>query len=107
MLSSQSLLRMRGTVDSLFTIEVSRVGRSIPMSRSAHVPLFATALLCSIISAQAQELPAGPGKETVAAACSGCHEVNRIRGGYTPEGWRSVIQMMKNVDAPVPQDQWE
>ena len=48
-------------------------------------------------------MPAGPGKETVAAACSGCHEVNRIRAGYTPAGWRSVIQMMKNVDAPVPQ----
>src|SRR6266571_914203 len=77
------------------------------MSCSAHVPLFAMVTLCSITSAQAQDLPAGPGKETVAAACGACHAVNRIRAGYTPEGWRSVIQMMKNVDAPVPQDQWE
>jgi len=64
-------------------------------------------ILCPIISAQAQDLPAGPGKETVAAACGSCHDVNRIRAGYTPDGWRSVIQMMKNVDAPVPKDQWE
>jgi virginiamycin B lyase len=58
-------------------------------------------------SGLAQDLPAGAGRETVAAACGGCHEVNRIRAGYTPDGWRSVIQMMKNVDAPVPKDQWE
>ena len=48
---------------------------SRPMSRSAHVPLFAMVLLCSVMQAQAQDLPAGPGKETVAAACGGCHEV--------------------------------
>ena len=77
------------------------------MSHSARVPLFAMLILCSIISAHAQDLPAGPGKETVAAACGSCHDVNRIRAGYTPDGWRSVIQMMKNVDAPVPKDQWE
>src|SRR5436190_21724067 len=77
------------------------------MSHSARVPLSAMLILCPIISAQAQDLPAGPGKETVAAACGSCHDVNRIRAGYTPDGWRSVIQMMKNVDAPVPKDQWD
>ena len=77
------------------------------MSHSARVPLSAMLILCPIISAQAQDLPAGPGKETVAAACGSCHDVNRIRAGYTPDGWRSVIQMMKNVDAPVPKGQWE
>jgi len=77
------------------------------MSRNARVPLFAMVFMCPIIPAQAQDLPAGPGKEAVAAACGGCHEVNRIRAGYTPDGWRSVIQMMKNVNAPVPKDQWD
>jgi virginiamycin B lyase len=59
------------------------------------------------ITAQAQDLPEGPGKAIVAAACGGCHDINRIRAGYTPEGWRSVIRMMQNVDAPVPKDQWD
>src|SRR5207247_1014868 len=81
--------------------------KEYPMSQSARVPLSAMLILCPIISAQAQDLPAGPGKETVSAACGSCHDVNRIRAGYTPDGWRSVIQMMKNVDAPVPKDQWE
>ena len=27
--------------------------------------------------------------------------------GYTPEGWRTVVRMMQNVDAPVPKDQWD
>jgi virginiamycin B lyase len=66
-----------------------------------------TAWLLFAGSGLAQDLPAGAGRETVAAACGGCHEVNRVRAGYTPDGWRSVIQMMKNVDAPVPKDQWE
>jgi hypothetical protein len=36
-------------------------------------PLAAMTLLCAIIPAQAQDLPAGPGKEIVASACRGCH----------------------------------
>ena len=63
-------------------------------------------VLCSG-SGLAQDLPDGAGKETVAAACSGCHNINVIRGGYSPEGWRTVIRMMQNVGAPVPQDQWD
>jgi virginiamycin B lyase len=63
--------------------------------------------LGTALTAQAQDLPEGPGKAIVAAACGGCHDINRIRAGYTPDGWRSVIRMMQNVDAPVPKDQWD
>ncbi len=76
------------------------------MSAKSSLPVLTAALLCSA-PALSQDLPAGPGKETVAAVCGGCHDVNRVRAGYTPEGWRTVIQMMKNVDAPVPKDQWD
>ena len=70
------------------------------------VSLLAT--LCLVMPAQAQqEFPDGPGRATVLAACGGCHDINRVRAGYTPEGWRTVIQMMQNVDAPVPKDQWD
>jgi len=54
----------------------------------------------------AQNLPDGPGKETVASVCGTCHDVNRIRPGYTPEGWVTVINMMQNFATPVPADQW-
>jgi virginiamycin B lyase len=57
-------------------------------------------------AALAQNLPDGPGKETVAAVCGGCHDVNRIRPGYTPAGWLSVIHMMQNFATPVPPEEW-
>ena len=47
-------------------------------------------------------LPDGPGKETIAAACSGCHAINRLGAGYTSEGWRMVVRMMLNFDVPIP-----
>lgn len=51
--------------------------------------------------------PDGPGKATVVAICSGCHDLERLTAGYTPEGWLSVTTMMKNFGAPVPDDQWD
>jgi virginiamycin B lyase len=78
---------------------------------NSHLISLPAALLSSALlgwSAQAQQdLPDGPGKETVLAGCGGCHDINRVRAGYTPEGWRTVIQMMQNVGAPVPKDQWD
>ncbi len=54
----------------------------------------------------AQALPEGPGKATVETACVGCHELRRVtNSGYTPEGWKTVVAMMVNVGAPIPQDQ--
>jgi virginiamycin B lyase len=54
----------------------------------------------------AQDFPEGPGREAVTSVCGGCHDINRIRIGYTPEGWRTVIRMMQNVEAPVAAEQW-
>src|SRR5438105_14610781 len=79
----------------------------------------ATRLLLSIMTAallgsapaalaqQQQEFPEGPGKAIFVANCGVCHDINRARAGYTPEGWRTVVRMMQNVGAPVPKDQWE
>src|SRR6266705_2015484 len=69
----------------------------------------AAILLCPAAAANAQErdFPEGPGKEVFVAACGVCHEIGRARAGYTPEGWRTVMQMMKNVAAPVPPDKWD
>src|SRR5213594_1603615 len=69
----------------------------------------AAILLCPAAAANAQErdFPDGPGKDVFVAVCGGCHEIGRARAGYTPEGWRTVMQMMKNVAAPVPADKWD
>src|SRR5215470_10680589 len=68
---------------------------------------FVGILLANILSAAAQDFPDGPGKQVVTAVCGGCHDINRLRIGYTPEGWRTVVRMMQNVDTPVPADQWD
>ena len=70
------------------------------------VPVLACALLISAVPARAQDFPDGPGKQMVTAVCGACHDINRIRVGYTPDGWRTVIRMMQNVETPVPADQW-
>src|SRR5262249_36692301 len=66
----------------------------------------AAALLGSTLAAQAEDFPDGPGKQTFVAVCGGCHEINRVRPGYTPEGWRTVVRMMQNFHAPVPDEEW-
>jgi virginiamycin B lyase len=76
------------------------------MSKPRLSPIIVAALLGSACPAWAQDLPEGNGKQTVAAICGGCHDINRIRAGYTPEGWQSVTHMMQNMEAPVPKDQW-
>jgi virginiamycin B lyase len=68
------------------------------------------AWLCLACAAQAQtaqpDFPEGPGKEVFVAACGGCHDINRARAGYTPAGWNTVVEMMQNIAAPVPPEQW-
>jgi virginiamycin B lyase len=70
----------------------------------------AAVLLCSAFPAhaqtQAQDFPDGPAKNTVTGVCGGCHDINRVRAGYTPEGWRSVTHMMQNFGAPVSAEDW-
>jgi virginiamycin B lyase len=69
----------------------------------------AAALLSSIFPATAQQpgqgFPEGAGKSLVLGICGSCHDINRVTAGYTPEGWRTVIRMMQNFGAPIPQEQ--
>lgn len=58
----------------------------------------ATAALLLAASAWGQQnLPAGSGRELAASKCYACHVLEtRVGGGYTPEGWTTVIHMMTN-----------
>jgi virginiamycin B lyase len=71
--------------------------------------LFASSLALSGPAAAQQQpgadFPEGAGKSDVVAICGGCHDINRVKAGYTPEGWHTVMRMMQNFGAPVPQDQ--
>ncbi len=74
--------------------------------------VLATAMLVPLaLPALAQQpgadFPDGPGKQTVLNTCGGCHDINRLKIGYTPEGWHTVIRMMQNMEAPIPPDQVE
>jgi virginiamycin B lyase len=53
-----------------------------------------------------KEWPEGPSKQRFVATCNGCHDINRVRVGYTPEGWLTVVRMMQNMSAPVPAEEW-
>src|SRR6266849_2099338 len=76
------------------------------MSKESLLSLMAAALLCSALPAWSQELPEGQGKEMVAALCNSCHPFYaRLGGGYTAEGWRTVMRMMANHGVNVPADQ--
>ena len=77
------------------------------VSHRHFLPVVAGLFLANIFPALGQEFPDGPGKQVVTAVCGGCHDINRIRIGYTPEGWRTVVRMMQNVETPVPADQWD
>jgi virginiamycin B lyase len=64
------------------------------------------AALLAVIPASAQTWPDGPGRDTVVNTCGGCHDINRLRVGYTPTGWHTVERMMKNMEAPVAKEEW-
>ena len=74
----------------------------------AVAPSLLGMLLISGLAAWAQsfDLPPGSGKEIVENSCGACHAINRLGVGYTPEGWHSVVQMMQNMEVPVPPEQW-
>jgi len=72
-------------------------------------PALLAATLASATPATAQQagesFPDGPGKSAVLGICGGCHDLNRLTVGYTPEGWHTVIRMMQNFGAPIPPNQ--
>ena len=51
------------------------------------------------------DFPEGPAKAIVVPMCGGCHDINRLKAGYTAEGWRTVMRMMQNMEVPTPADQ--
>jgi len=76
-------------------------------SVAALTLLAAVALAITPVLAQqaGQNFPDGPGKSAVLGICGGCHELARLKAGYTPEGWQTVLRMMQNFGAPIPPDQ--
>jgi virginiamycin B lyase len=83
-----------------------RNAEEIDMAMIARAFGLSIILSASAVLAWAQDFPDGPGKETVTAVCGGCHDINRLRAGYTPDGWRMVVHMMQNMEAPVPKEEW-
>src|SRR5881409_3708938 len=78
------------------------------MSKKLRLFSMTAVLLCAAFPASGQELPDGPGKELVAAQCNSCHPFHaRLGGGYTPQGWRTVMRMMTNHGVAIPPDQLE
>jgi len=77
------------------------------MFKNLHSPLIAAAaVLCSATPAWSDGLPEGKGKEIVEARCNACHAFSaRVGGGYTAEGWRTVLRMMINQGVALPPDQ--
>lgn len=77
--------------------------------RSLPIAIGAT-LLAATLPAQAQytakEWPEGPMKQRFVDTCGACHDINRIRVGYTPQGWLTVVRMMQNFDTAVPAEEW-
>ena len=66
--------------------------------------LFCALLLCAILPARSQiQLPEGAGKEILQTACGSCHELARVlRAGYSERDWNTILHMMKNVGAQLP-----
>jgi len=79
------------------------------MSKQQVLTALAVALLSATAPASAQQaqadFPDGPGKQTFVNLCGACHDINRVRAGYTPEGWHTVMRMMLNFDVPVPKNE--
>jgi virginiamycin B lyase len=76
--------------------------------KSLLLTLGATLIATLPASAQytAKEWPEGPMKQRFTEVCGACHDINRIRVGYTPEGWLTVVRMMQNFDTQVPATEW-
>ncbi|MGA8901421.1 virginiamycin B lyase family protein [Bradyrhizobium sp.] len=80
------------------------------MVRATLFVLFSTLVVLGAPRAHAQytakDWPEGPSKQRFVDTCNGCHDINRVRGGYTSEGWLTVVRMMQNMQAPVPAEEW-
>ncbi|MDQ6618585.1 MAG: cytochrome C [Pseudomonadota bacterium] len=77
---------------------------ALQLASIVAIPAFSGGVLAQQPGA---DFPEGPGKSIVVPMCGSCHDINRLKAGYTPEGWRTVIRMMQNMDVPIPPDQVE
>ncbi|HUO02011.1 MAG TPA: hypothetical protein VMU31_04470 [Rhizomicrobium sp.] len=71
--------------------------------------LLSAVLLLLAVPARAQNapLPQGAEKDTVQNACSACHALTMItNSGHSKAEWNTVVHMMVNVGAQVPQNQF-
>ena len=87
---------------------MTRVGFAKVLRRSMNGLGLLVAALALVTPAVAQpgvDFPEGAGKSDVVAICGGCHDINRLKAGYTSEGWHTVMRMMQNFGAPIPPDQ--
>jgi virginiamycin B lyase len=76
------------------------------MSKKSLQFLMASALLCSTLAVRSQALPEGKGQDIVANVCNTCHTfAARVGGGYTAQGWATVLRMMSNHGLVLPVDQ--
>ena len=65
-----------------------------------------TGMICAALPVWGQALPDGKGKELVANLCNSCHAfAARVGGGYTAQGWPTVMRMMTNHGLSLPADQ--
>ena len=57
--------------------------------------------------ALAQTLPDGAGRDLVGSKCNSCHVLQqRVGGGYTSQGWDTVLRMMVNHGVPIAANEW-
>ena len=70
-------------------------------------PLLFALLFSVSASAHSQtNLPEGAGRDIVQNKCAACHELGRVlRSGYSAQDWSTVVHMMNNVGAQVPDEQ--
>jgi virginiamycin B lyase len=64
---------------------------------AGRVAIAAGLLLATAGAWGQQNLPPGAGRDLVASKCYACHALEaRVGGGYTAEGWNTVLRMMTN-----------
>jgi len=71
--------------------------------------IVSAALLCAAPALAQQpgsDFPDGPGKDIVVGVCNGCHDINRVKAGYSPAGWNMLQHMMQNMGAPIAPEDW-
>jgi len=64
--------------------------------------------LCFVSAALGQKLPEGKGKETIEAACDGCHGLDQIIGrAWSAEKWREVLKKMVDKGAVLSDEEFK